>query len=60
MNTIGYYDTQDQTGGQSFRLTWKDGKLVDDRPVQKYYKENKSATLSSSRKNFLFAFAPLY
>ena len=50
MGLLGYYKTDDDTGGQN---TWlkKDG--TDDRVLQKYYSTNSSG-------DFLYAFTPIY
>jgi len=49
---MGYYETNDQTGGQNTRLSVVDGKLVDDRKLMPYYRKKNG--------QYLKAFAPLY
>ena len=58
MNLLGWYDTQDESGGQNLQLKKSDPNCTDscsytdDRTVQKYYKKKDG--------NWLFAFAPKY
>ena len=55
---MGYYETNDQTGGQNTRLSVTgfkaNGKPIhkDERPLMKYYKKTNG--------QYLKAFAPLY
>ena len=57
-NLMGYYETNDQTGGQNTRLSVtgfkSNGKPIhkDERPLMKYYKKTNG--------QYLKAFAPLY
>ena len=59
MNLIGWYDTQDASGGQNLKLKKDDSNCTDDsctytdhRTVQKYYTKKDG--------NWLFAFQPKY
>ena len=58
MNLLGWYDTQDESGGQNLQLKKNDPNCTDsctytdDRTVQKYYQKKDG--------NWLFAFAPKY
>ena len=50
MDLLGYYKTDDQTGGQN---TWLKKNGSDDRVLQKYYSRNSTG-------EFLYAFRPEY
>ena len=55
MDLIGWYNTENQTGGQNMKLkkTNKTGVYEDDREVMKYYKKN-------DQDKWLFAYNPQY
>ena len=52
MTLLGYYEVNDMSGGQNFRLDVENGKLVDRREVRKYYKKQNG--------KYLTAFKPVY
>jgi hypothetical protein len=52
MDLLGFYATNDQTGGQNTWLKKNGDNFNDDRKVQKYYKKKSGA--------FLYAFKPQY
>ena len=52
MDLLGYYATENQTGGQNTWLKKNGDKFKDDRKVQKYYKKKGT--------DFLYAFKPQY
>ena len=56
MDLIGWYNTENQSGGQNFKLqkTNKTGVYVDDREVMKYYVRNEETN------KWLFAYDPQY
>ena len=52
MNRIGWYNTQDNTGGNSYKLRVKNGELVDERPVHGYYKKHNNEFLNAFEQLF--------